>query len=144
MKKTTNNKKVFRRTNLGSICFCIGILFCLISLTGCPECGPEIESISLAPAGAGAGDTATLTWEACWYKDGDSCGVDDHGLTGIRFLPSGTRTTPSINWTITDQDRCDPPHCYRGTAEITLRAGDNRVEVTMSSNGVSTTESVAY
>ena len=110
------------------------ILILPLILTGC--CCPVIENFTLSPSGAGAGDVVNLSFDVCWYEDGDTgderCEAE-RDLVQIRFMPSETTITPTINWTVTSGGGCDPVNCYRGTVSgVTLRLGDSSIQVRIS------------
>lgn len=109
------------------------VIFCI---TGCRECCPVIESFTLSPSGAGAGDVVNLSFDVCWYEDGNTRGERckaQREFVQIRFMPSETAITRTINWTVTSGGGCDPVYCYRGTVSgVNLRPGDSSIQVRVS------------
>lgn len=125
-------------------CFCVAVLMLmsLFVLSGCKPCCPVIENFTLSPVGAHAGSVVNLSFDVCWYEDGERSDSKrceaDRELVQFRFLPSGTvlAPAPSISWTVTRGGGCDPVYCYRGAVSgVTLRPGDNRIEIRISADG---------
>lgn len=135
--KGTNTSKESRIClwYLSLVILILPLIFCL---TGCNECCTIIESFTLSPAGAAAGDVVNLSFDVCWYENGnprDGRCEAERKLVQFRFMPSETviAPAPTINWTVTRGGGCDPVYCYRGTVNgVTLRPGDSSIQVRIS------------